>query len=62
MAGLSPLSEEQFTKAEDIIGRCTILDNATSSRLGTEIGIDLVPYQVSLDKDGKVIRLGKSKN
>ena len=62
MAGLSPLSEEQFTKAEDIIGRRTILDNATSSRLGTEIGIDLVPYQVSLDKDGKVIRLGKSKN
>ena len=62
MAGLSPLSEEQFTKAEDIIGSCTILDNETSSRLGTEIGVDLVPYEVSLDKDGKVIRLGKSKN
>ena len=62
MAGLSSLNEEQFEKAEDIIGRFTILDNATSNRLGLEFGIDLVPYQVSLDKDGKVIRLGESKN
>jgi hypothetical protein len=62
LAGLSQLTEEQFTAAEDIIGNFTILDNATSSRLGVEIGIDLVPYQVALDKDGKVIRLGQITN
>jgi len=62
VASIAPLDEQQFTQAEDYISKLTILDNVTSLRMGTELGIDTVPYQVSLDKDGKVIRLGRSTN
>ena len=58
MASLAPLSEKELGSAEELNGKFTVLDNATSRRMGIDIGIDLVPYQVSLDKDGKVIRLG----
>ena len=58
MASIAPLNEKELGSAEELNGKFTVLDNATSRRMGIDIGIDLVPYQVSLDKDGKVIRLG----
>ena len=62
MAGLSQLNEEQLREAEVLFGRFTVLDNATSSRMGNDFDIDLLPYQVVLDKDDKVVRLGAPKD
>jgi hypothetical protein len=58
----SQLSEEQLKNAGRKLFQFQVLDNATSERLAIEIGIDLVPYQVSFDKDNKVIRLGGATN
>lgn len=52
------LGEEDLKAAALRFNQLTVLDNATSRRLADEMGIDLVPYHVSLDKDNKVIRLG----
>ena len=54
----SRLSEKQLKNAGTLLVEFKVLDNETSIRLATDIGIDLLPYQVSLDKDNKVIRLG----
>ncbi len=58
VACLSSLTEKQLSDAEGILGKFTVLDNETAHRLGNDIGIDIVPYLVSLDKDGKITRLG----
>ena len=54
----SRLSEKQLKNAGTLLVEFKVLDNETSIRLATDIGIDLLPYQVSLHKDNKVIRLG----
>jgi len=58
MACLSDRPVDEFKEAARTLGRFTILDYATAHRLEQEFKLELVPYQVSLDKDGKVIRLG----
>ncbi len=58
----SELSKEQLYNAASEVSNFTITDNATSKRLANEFGIDLVPYQISLDKDGVVLRLGAAAN
>ena len=55
---ISPQPAEVLAAVAEGIGKFTVLDNATSSRLVSTFAIDLVPYQVLLDKDGQVIRLG----
>ena len=62
LACLASLSEDQISNAEEILSKFTVLDNDTSDRLRKKFGIDLLPYFVSLDKDGKVIRLGVQTN
>jgi len=62
LACLASLSEDQISNAEEILSKFTVLDNDTSERLRKKFGIDLLPYFVSLDKDGKVIRLGVQTN
>jgi hypothetical protein len=54
------LDEDRLKNAGRELSKFTVLDNATSLRLSIDLGIDLVPYQVSLDKDGKVNRLGNA--
>ena len=51
---ISPQPAEVLAAVAEGIGKFTVLDNATSSRLVSTFAIDLVPYQVSLDKDGQV--------
>jgi len=58
----STLSDQQLKLAGKKFREFKVLDNATSSRLATEIGIDIVPYHVSLDKDNKVVRLDSAKD
>ena len=52
-----PQTEDQLETTGKQLTRFTVLDNVTSLRLTTELGIDLVPYEVSLDKDNNIIRL-----
>ena len=54
----SPLGERHLKRIGKELFQFKVLDNSTSSRLASDIGIDLIPYHVSLDKDNKVIRLG----
>ncbi len=54
----SQQSVEELKKTAEALGTFTILDNETASRFTKTFAIDLIPYQVSFDKDGKVIRLG----
>ena len=58
----SELTDNQLKVAGKKFVEFKVLDNATSSRLATEIGIDIVPYHVSLDKDNKIIRFGSAIN
>ena len=62
VACLSKQPVEEFEKAAHEFGRFTVLDYPTSHRLGNEFALEFVPYQVSLDKDGTVIRLGAPKD
>ena len=62
VACLSQQPVEEFEKVAQEFGRFTVLDYPTSRRLGNEFALEFVPYQVSLDKDGTVIRLGAPKD
>ena len=62
VACLSEQPVEEFEKAAHEFGRFTVLDYPASHRLGNEFALEFVPYQVSLDKDGTVIRLGAPKD
>ena len=56
------LNDNQLKAAGKKFFEFKVIDNATSRRLATDIGIDILPYHVSLDKDNKVIRLSSAKN
>ena len=56
------LNDNQLKAAGKKFVEFKVIDNATSRRLATDIGIDILPYHVSLDKDNKVIRLSSAKN
>lgn len=56
------LNDNQLKAARKKFFEFKVIDNATSRRLATDIGIDILPYHVSLDKDNKVIRLSSAKN
>jgi len=58
IACLSSGPADEFEEAARTLGRFTILDYPTAHRLEKEFRLELVPYQVSLDKEGKVVRLG----
>ena len=58
----SKISERQLKSFGRQLPNFTVLDNETALRLTVDIGIDLVPYHVSLNQEGKVIRLGSGKN
>ena len=58
----STLSDQQLKLAGKKFRQFKVLDNATSRKLAIGIGIDLLPYHVSLDKDNKVIRLNSPKD
>jgi len=58
----SELKDKELKYAAKSFFEFTVLDNETAQRLALEIGIDIIPYHVSLDKENKVIRLGAAKN
>ncbi len=62
VACVTSLTEKQLSGAEEILDKFTVLSNETAHKLGNDIGIDILPYLVSLDKDGNVIRLGVQSN
>jgi len=62
VACLSKQPVEEFEKLAQEIGKFTVLDYPTSVRLGGQLAIEFVPYEISLDKDGKVLRLGAPKH
>ena len=62
VACLSQHALEEFEKLGQELGRFTVLDYPTSRRLGDEFAVEFIPYQVSMDKDGKVVRLGQPRD
>ncbi len=58
----SELTDDHLKRVAKQISKFTIVDNATSKRLTKHFGIDLVPYQVAVDKNGVVLRLGAPTN
>ena len=62
VACLSQQATEEFEELGQKLGRFTVLDYPTSRRLGDEFAVEFIPYQVSMDKDGKVVRLGQPRD
>lgn len=58
VACLTQQPVEKFEKLSQKAGKFTVVDFPTSQRLGKGLAIEFVPYEVSLDKDGKVLGLG----
>ena len=61
-ASQSKLTEKGLNFLVNSLSSFTVLDNETAKRLAEDFAIDLMPYEVSLDKDGTVVRLGASNN
>ena len=62
VACLSQQALVEFEKLGQELGRFTVLDYPTSRRLGDDFAVEFIPYQVSMDKDGKVVRLGQPRD
>ena len=58
LACVSTLNKEEFNVVNKMVGSSTQLDNATAHRMQGELGVDRVPYLVTLDKDDRVVRVG----
>jgi len=62
VACLSQQDIKKYEKVGQEVGRFKVLDYPTSRRLGDEFAIEFVPYQVTLDKDGVVTRIGQPRD
>ena len=58
-ACVSDLSKEKFKITANNFKNLTFLDNETANRMKMDLGIDQVPYLVTIDKDGKVLKFGE---
>lgn len=56
VASSMDLSDDQYRAFSKKVPKYSVLDNAPARRLIQGLGVDRVPYLVTIDKDGKVIR------
>ncbi len=60
VASSMELSDDQHRAFSKRVPKYSVLDNAPARRLIQGLGVDRVPYMVTIDKDGKVIRFSSN--
>ncbi len=58
LASVTELTDEELKKYSIAMRKFTFLDYATSQKMMQQLGIDRVPYMVTMDKSGSPIRFG----